>query len=990
MFYVFVCPGMPFNGETIPSGKSLGGSETACYYTARAIAARGHRVTVFTNDPQASGRHDGVDYAYAGPASERSPLGRNVQGFIENAECDVLVMQRATGVFRTSHAAKVAFLWLHDLALQRQLPTFRADAFQYDGVLAVSEWHAKQVRQVWEVNPDSIYVLPNAVDRTLYAEPPGRVDGGLRLLYQSRYERGIDHLITPGGVMDQLAKLRPDAKLYVCGYENEPEHMRYYYGNVRSRIAQMPNVEIVGHMGKAQLAKFQQGCHAMLYPGTFEETSCISAMEAQCAGLPFIGNACGALPETCKDSGSKLFDLLPDGSPDIAEFVKYLANVPMAALQGLSERQLEAAQRIDWANSAEFLDNYAESVLASKANPFSIVRTALDRSDVKFAEFVLLAAGPDEMAKEREELALHYQFATSREALALHYDQDHALEALEKDQNLDVTENSRFRFVFEELERGKPSSVLDYGCQKGHYIFSAIKAGLNSGVRYTGMDVSQKTVDWANAEFQRLGLGNSVHFECQDALAWSDAHSSTPHYDALLLCEVLEHVVDPVELCDKLEHVLIDGARVVISTPYGPWEGKDYNSNPDAKRYHLHHFELNDLHDMFDHHEGFSVVGVPAGDTPQGRLGSYVVSFNYRRENGPLARPVDYNRKLREFAPRQTVSACMIVKDAERTLLRTLHSIKDVADEFIIAIDRDSTDRTEEIVRQFRDQHCRNKRVEVIYNSDSPLHIGFDAARNRTLDQGRGDWVLWIDADEELIHPERVFRFLRNNMYDGYGIAQHHMSADPPGVLTTDWPVRLFRRVPYLRFLGVVHEHPDDIQRPNSGPRCAAQIMPNDFCIVHHGYTTEEVRRQRFHRNFPLIRRDRKQNPDRVLGRMLWMRDLAHLCMFELERTGGNVTPAVVDYARQGVAEWEEMLIASDRPINARMVRDGLEFYSTLVSVLGGFEVSFQLHAAREFGHSKLEAGPRFSGKFLNRSHYDAFMKVVSDEQLRGFDSKYF
>ncbi len=30
-------PGMPFNGDTIPSGKSLGGSESAGYYMAKAL-----------------------------------------------------------------------------------------------------------------------------------------------------------------------------------------------------------------------------------------------------------------------------------------------------------------------------------------------------------------------------------------------------------------------------------------------------------------------------------------------------------------------------------------------------------------------------------------------------------------------------------------------------------------------------------------------------------------------------------------------------------------------------------------------------------------------------------------------------------------------------------------------------------------------------------------------------------------------------------------
>jgi hypothetical protein len=215
------------------------------------------------------------------------------------------------------------------------------------------------------------------------------------------------------------------------------------------------------------------------------------------------------------------------------------------------------------------------------------------------------------------------------------------------------------------------------------------------------------------------------------------------------------------------------------------------------------------------------------------------------------------------------------------------------------------------------------------------------------------------------------------------------MSADPPGLLTTDWPVRLFRRVPYLKFSGVVHEHPDDIERPNSGPRSTAQLM--DVSIVHHGYTTEDVRRARFQRNLPLIKRDRKQNPNRTLGRMLWMRDLAHMCMFEMERTGGHVTPGALDAAQQGLVEWEKLLANVDDPMTARMLRDGLEFYTMLVKVVGGgFEAQFQMHTAREPGQCALERGSRRGGWFLNRVHFDRFMRACLDEQLGLIDNKYY
>lgn len=988
MFYVFICPGMPFRGDTLAQGKSLGGSETACYYMARETAARGHRVTVFTEHAEAVGKWDGVDYAPCGPMSERHPLGEYAHSFMENAECDVLVVQRAAGVFRTPHAAKVAFWWLHDLALMRSGGAVRNDAPQYDGVLAVSEWHKAQVRAVWNFPETHVHVLRNAVDRALYdGSAPERQPGQFLMLYQSRYERGIDHLIRPGGIMDQLAKQRPNARLLVCGYENEPDHMQGYYNQVRGRIAQMPNVTLLGHLGKRELAMLQRTCDVLVYPSTFEETSCITAMEAQCAGLPFIGCEVGALPETCAGGGAVLLPLIDD-KVDEAAFVDRLVSFSRGTgFDELREAQSEKSRSVSWATSAEQLESYAKAALTHKQrNPFSMLRTMLDRSDAVLArKYVDGLSGP--VSPEAAELALMYGFAASPALLAEHYDADHALQALDEDKNLDISQNSRYRFVLEALTAGgkKPSNLLDYGCQKGHYVYTLAK-DLGNGVRLTGADVSKRHVDWANDHFAKLGLDH-CSFRVFDALQLGTESPQLGRFDALVLGEVIEHVVDPVQLCQALEPYLLDGARVVVTTPYGEWEGKDYHDKPGQPRYHLHHFELTDLHDAFGHHEDFSVVGVAAGTSPHANLGSYVVSFTYRTEV-ELMRPVDYERKLTEYAPRETVSVCMLVRNAERSLLKTLHSVKDVADEFVIALDRKSDDSSRAIIERFADEYCRFKRVQLI-NAESPLDIGFDAARNRTVDQARGDWILWIDADEELIHPERLHRrFLRSNMFDGYGIAQHHMSAEPAGVLTTDWPVRLFRRNEYLRFSGVVHEHPDDIERPNSGPRSPAQLT--DVCIVHHGYTTEEVRRARFHRNLPLIRRDRAQNPDRVLGRMLWMRDTAHMCMFGLEQTGGAVTEQMREVARTGIAEWEALLADGANPMTARMIRDGLEFYSTLVGVLGeGFEVAMQMHATKG-SPARVEAGPRRSARFLNRAHLDAFMKSCVDEQVSGFDSKYF
>lgn len=997
MYVTFICPGMPFSGDFLQKRKSLGGSETACYYVAKGMAARGHKVLVMTNDQSADGKHDWVDYSWIGPQSDRHPCGEYAHTVMETMPNDLLVLQRAAGVHRAPHASKLAFWWLHDLALVRSMPAVRHDAHLYDGILAVSEWHKKQITDTWDIRGDGVFVMPNSIDGLMYqtireTERPPRRDGEIRLLYQSRYERGIDVLIAPGGIMDQLAVKRPEVRLLVCGYDNQPDHMRAYYAGVDKRIGEMRNVSIVGHLSKPELAALQMQCDLMVYPGDFEETSCISAMEAQAAGLPFVGADRGALRETCQVVEGQIGGsiLLSGGVEDRTKsMVELLSNITRQEIDERRTYQLEIGSRRDWSTSAEILETLALNTLAKKQrNTFSMVRSMIDRSDIIAARKYMTARATTTFGDPgadnggylhcARELAEAYTFTNDMEG---HYDSDEAVADIARNESLDVRQMLRFREAEQQLMQDNPSNVLDYGCQKGHYIWSL--AQKRPDVHYTGVDVSPRVIKWAQEHC--VVPGARLTFRSDDVLGvWQP--KSYGKFDALLLGEVLEHVEKPATLMLSLSQVLTDGARVVITTPFGDWEGKNYYSDPKAPRYHLHHFDRADLVDMFGHNEGFLCTCVPAGRSDRETLGSYVVTFVYR-ESVDVTREIDWTRKFELYAPRETLSFVALARNSESTILRSLMTVREVADEFIIALDKTSTDRTRSILEAFRDQHAGYRRFEII-DAESPIDIGFDAARNRTVEAARCDWILWLDNDEDLIYPERLHKYLRHNQFDGYAVAQHHMSADPVGILSTDWPVRVFRKNEYLRFVGVVHEHPDDIETMNSGPRMPAQLP--DLQIIHHGYTTEPIRRARFARNFPLIRRDRKQNPDRLLGRLLWLRDLAHMCMFELERTQGRLTPEALGFANEGLAEWEELLTHRKEPIVSRMIRDGVEYYTTLVAVTGqGFEFDVQMHGSKG-APAELAKGPRRKGRFLNREHLDKYLECCVDEQTAKFDSKYF
>ncbi len=89
----------------------------------------------------------------------------------------------------------------------------------------------------------------------------------------------------------------------------------------------------------------------------------------------------------------------------------------------------------------------------------------------------------------------------------------------------------------------------------------------------------------------------------------------------------------------------------------------------------------------------------------------------------------------------------MIVRNAAESIVQSLESVRDVADE-IVVVDTGSTDRTRDLALP------RSTRLLDFVWCDN-----FSAARNFCLDQITGDWVFWLDAGERL--ADEAARMLR-------------------------------------------------------------------------------------------------------------------------------------------------------------------------------------------------------------------------------------
>jgi len=866
--------------------------------------------------------------------------------------------------------------------------------------MTVSQFHKDQIVEDWKLEEDIITPITNGVDRSLYlAEnevdlPEGFSEEGLTLLYQSRPERDLEALVANGDIMERLLEERPDALLHVCGYHHDVPAMQEYYNQLYSRIEELPNCVNLGHMPKAQLAQVQMHSDLLTYPTSFEEVSCITAMEAMNAGLPMIASKFAALPETCKGAG---VSFIPnDGDAiNLKKFTNKIAKIDVESTfyKRQVELQLGCAAKYTWKETANQVEAIIQDVFDKVQNSTTMVRDFIRNSDIIAAENYIELNNCDTddpiFVRCLEELLL-YNFSVDDELFKEHYrkgtevfyDGDYQTGGREH-----VEGSSRFEVIADYLV-GLPagSQILDYGCAHGHYTIGLAKR--YPELHFTGIDISPRAIEEATKWADDDKVSNITRF-CGTAVEYAKAQASDvgdsskyPLADAIIAAEVLEHVRDPQKLMEELVTLSKSYAKFILTTPYGPWEEMSYHKDHPT-RFHLHHFERADLYDMFGHNEGFDIKATPCGTNPIGEVvGQYITMFDYGLDSESICESINYDRKFSEWYPKGTVSLCMIAKDSEHTLGKALRSIEGYVDEVLVGVDKTTTDNTKEAILQFEDERPVWPIVRY-FSIDSPLETGFDEARNTTIEQAHCDWILWFDSDEEVIQPEQIGKLLRNNQHKGYPLPQTHFSIDPPEVLNTDFPVRLFRNNADIKFYGIVHEHPESEFNKGIG---AAWIQRAPI-FSHNGYVTEAIRRARFDRNFPLMQRDREQYPDRILGKFLWVRDVAHACQFHLEDSQGQVIPEMQEAAQEAIEIWKE-LMETDQ---LRMIEDSMKYYSVLAQVLGA-DLTFGIRMGqnRLNGPVDLMQEKETNCRFLNPEHIKLYVNKLLDERMKGYETKHF
>jgi glycosyltransferase involved in cell wall biosynthesis len=166
-----------------------------------------------------------------------------------------------------------------------------------DRFVFVSHWQSEQFRKIFNIPGYKSYVIKNAclgVDSR-----KNGIREKVKLCYTSTPWRGLGVLLKAWEI------LKPEnCELHIFSsckiYGSDFAQIDSQYQHLYDKCNTLPDVHYRGSIPNKELRDELHTFDILAYPNTFEETSCISVIDAISAGLKVITSNIGALPETAE------------------------------------------------------------------------------------------------------------------------------------------------------------------------------------------------------------------------------------------------------------------------------------------------------------------------------------------------------------------------------------------------------------------------------------------------------------------------------------------------------------------------------------------------------------------------------------------------------------------------------------------------------------------------------------------------------------------
>ena len=198
---------------------------------------------------------------------------------------------------------KVNILWQKNSWDQPNLQEFfgnKARHKEYDWYVFNSHWNYEKFRYFFDIPTERSVVIKNGTNnfpkRKIYkqGEP-------IKILHHNTPWRGLNVVLramqevkNPNITLDVYSS----TQVYGDAFK---QHNDEQFKPLYEQAQQLPNVNYIGYKPNEYILEHMTDYDLYVYPSIFEETSCVSALEALASGVHVITNNFGALYETCAE-----------------------------------------------------------------------------------------------------------------------------------------------------------------------------------------------------------------------------------------------------------------------------------------------------------------------------------------------------------------------------------------------------------------------------------------------------------------------------------------------------------------------------------------------------------------------------------------------------------------------------------------------------------------------------------------------------------------
>jgi glycosyltransferase involved in cell wall biosynthesis/tetratricopeptide (TPR) repeat protein len=191
------------------------------------------------------------------------------------------------------------FLMAHDVAFSINVITLDR---KLKGVFCLSPWHAEHIGTQYPVLKPLIKIIGHGID-TSNIESSIEEKIPYKFIYTSLANRGLYELLL---MWPKIVEWQPTATLHIYSNIDSP-YMRNSFGDTMAQIRQLMQTTVgvvyYGCVDKRTLYESWKTASVWFYPTAFQETFCVSALEAAASKTLVIATNLAGLQHTVADRG---------------------------------------------------------------------------------------------------------------------------------------------------------------------------------------------------------------------------------------------------------------------------------------------------------------------------------------------------------------------------------------------------------------------------------------------------------------------------------------------------------------------------------------------------------------------------------------------------------------------------------------------------------------------------------------------------------------